>query len=148
MDGDDPGRGAARRQGVLEVDERRPEACKGSGDGPAHADDLAAGRKEDGLDSGRDELRPARESGEAKAVVKLGELTQEILDVGLVPGALAPEHIRVDDDEGQAHRATKERRGAAPAGTRTRGRARRRVAAITETPRGRPRVWHAPPPAT
>ena len=33
------------------------------------------------------------------------EAAQQVEDVGLVPGAVASEHVRVDDDERVAHRA-------------------------------------------
>ena len=83
-----------------EVAERRSEAAQHTGDAEGHSRDLVPGRKVHRLDPVGDEVGPARDRGEAQVRGRgRGELAQERADVGLIPGALPPEHVGVEHDE-------------------------------------------------
>ncbi len=99
MDGDEGRAAKARRQRVLEVDERRPQAAQRAWDAAGHPDDLAPGLQAQWLDTRGHELRRARERDKTKSRVEPTELAEEVLDVRLVPGPPPPEHVGVDDDE-------------------------------------------------
>ena len=104
MDRDNRGARAPQRQGVLEVDEGWAQLRQGARHRPRHPQLLEARWHVHRLDAVRDEVRPARERGEAKAGRGSGQVTQEVEDVRLVAGAPATEDVGVDDDE--AHPAT------------------------------------------
>jgi hypothetical protein len=105
VDGHDRRARAAQGQRVLEVRHVRPQPSERARDGPRHSQLLRPSRQRDRLDSGRDEIGPPAERGEAQLVAtELGEAPKQVLHVRLVPRPLAPEHVRVDDDE-RAHAA-------------------------------------------
>ena len=91
---------------VLEVCDRRLQAAQQAGERPGHPPRLAAGRKLDGLDAVRQELRVPGHSGEAKLVVKPRELAKQRRDVALVPGPLTSEYVGIEHDQQLAHPAT------------------------------------------
>ena len=85
---------------MLEVHDGRPEAPQRPRDGKRHPQLLKARTQLDGLDAVGDEVGTAREGGEAKrALAHRGQTAEEILDVGLVSGSPAAEHIRVENDK-------------------------------------------------
>ena len=89
----------ARRDDVVEVRQRRPQAPEESRQPVGHPHRLAAGRELDRLDSVGHEVRAARNRRQALLVGERRELSQQRRDVRLVPSAATPEHVRVDDDE-------------------------------------------------
>ncbi len=68
------------------------------GSEPGHPRLLEARRQLDRLDAGRDEVGAARDGGEAQVGREPRQLAQQVRDVGLVAGALAAEHVGVDQD--------------------------------------------------
>ena len=85
---------------MLEVGEIGLETRERARHRPRHAQLLRAGRHLDGTDALGNELGPARESGEAHAVAReAGEVVEEILDVRLVAGPLAPQDVGVDENQ-------------------------------------------------
>ena len=89
-----------------EVGERGPEAAEQARHADRHARDLVPGRKVHRLDSFGHEVGAARDRGETQVRWRgSGELAQERANVGLVAGALPPEHVGVEDDERRAHAA-------------------------------------------
>ena len=95
------GHGQRERQRVLEVRERRPQAAeqRAARDHAIRSSWKRAGEL-DRLDALGDELGPPRHRREAELVARRRrQPAQQVLDVRLVAGALAAEHVRVDDDE-------------------------------------------------
>ena len=85
---------------MLEVRERGPEAAEQARHRPGHPQLLRAGAELDRLDTPGDELGVARDRGEAELVAgERGQPAEQVLDVGLVAGALPAEDVGVDDDE-------------------------------------------------
>jgi hypothetical protein len=98
VDGDDRGARTPERQRVLEVGERRLELAEEPRHAPRHPQLLDARRQLDAVDAGRDEVRPARDRGEPEVGRRGGQAPEQVLDVRLVAGALAPEDVGVDRD--------------------------------------------------
>jgi hypothetical protein len=106
VDGEDSGGGCCERECVLKVDECWAQTAQEARDADRHAQRLAARGELYRLDSVRDELRVPCDRGEAQIARRGGgELAQEAAYVRFVAGSLPAEHVRVEDDERQAHAA-------------------------------------------
>ena len=101
MDRDDGRAGQPQRECVLEVAEVGAEPAKKTRQHDCHSELLRRGRELHRLDPGWDELRVARDRGEAEAGFggERRERAQQVQDIGLVAGAAAAEHVRVDRDQ-------------------------------------------------
>ena len=93
------GHGTAERQRVLEVRERRAQPVERTRHGPRHPQLLRARRERNRLDAVGHEVGTPRQRREPEIASGSRELAQQVLDVRLVPGALAAEDVRVEHDE-------------------------------------------------
>jgi hypothetical protein len=83
---------------VLEVRDLRAQTAQQPRQRERHARLLEAGRQVNRLDAVRNESWVARDGGERQVGCDVRELAQEVQHVGLLAGAVAPEHVRVDED--------------------------------------------------
>src|SRR5439155_7748271 len=102
VDRDDCDALKAERKRVLEVREVGPEAAKEPRERPRHADFLRPGGKRDRLDSCGNEVGPAGDRGEAHVRRDARQLLQEVPEIRLLPGPVAPENVCVEDDHATA----------------------------------------------
>ena len=114
---------------MLEVRERRAEPAQQARQPPGHADLLAPGAE---LDRPRCPRGTSRGAGStaanrSPAAGRPGQRAEQVLDVGLVPGTAAAEHVGVDDDQ--------RRRSCAPPAKVDR---RRRASHVNARARSRP----------
>jgi hypothetical protein len=96
VDGEHRRADGPQRQRVLVVAEAWSDAAQQPRQPPGHPELLRAGRERERLDSLWYALRVAGDRGEAQVGRRGGQGAEEVLDVGLVPGPLPPEHVRVD----------------------------------------------------
>jgi hypothetical protein len=82
---------------MLEVRDARAEAAEQPRKRPTHPPLLGAGRQLDRLDAVGDELRVPRHRGEAEVGGGPGEGPEQVQDVRLVAGPLAPEDVGIHE---------------------------------------------------
>jgi hypothetical protein len=99
VDGDDGAALPPERDRVLEVRELRPEPAEQARQRPRHAQLLRARGKRDRRHARGDEPGVARDRAELELGHRRRQLAQQVRDVRLVPGARAPEHVGVEDDQ-------------------------------------------------
>jgi hypothetical protein len=83
---------------VLVMAKTRPDTPEEPRQRPRHSHLLRAGRQLQRLDPGRHALGMARDRGEVELGRRGRQRPQQVLDVGLVAGALPSEHVGVDQD--------------------------------------------------
>ena len=87
---------------MLEVRKRGTQPVERTRHGPGHPQLLRACREPDRLDAIGHEVGTPRQRRKPEIGSRSRELPQKVLDVRLVPGALAAEDVRVEHDEGHA----------------------------------------------